>query len=90
MLDPIEQKMRPFYAWSPNQLAFAVGMRINLVGDSPGDRTAYIVRNGKATMVSHTKACLLLSRLARLRGVRPGLPPAAPRALINGEEQAHV
>lgn len=91
-LAEIGERMGGFYGWSPNQLAHALGFRVNLRSAGGGQRTAYIERpSGRATAMGHTRACLSLSRLAQLRKLDPLNPPANPkRALINGEEQTHA
>ena len=78
-----------YAAWSPLQLAHAVGLRIDLRTERGSVRTAYIVSAaGKSRPVSHSRACDVLSRLAKRRGVDPSTPPLIyPRALADGAEQ---
>ena len=82
--------MRAFIDWSPAQLAFALGYRIDLVGAASGLRDAYLIGpSGRRHPTHHARACDTLSRLARLRGVDPSAPPeTTPRALQNGKEAA--
>lgn len=87
-LDKSRQIMGEFFDWSPAQLAYVLGVRINLRGHSCGLRSAYFERRGKATVMSHERACLVLARLAQRHNIDPASPPIkTPRALIDGQEQ---
>jgi hypothetical protein len=79
-----------FRDWSPAQLAFALGYRIDLVSFGMGQRRAELIGpTGRRHEVSHERACSTLSRLAAWRRVDPASPPQeTPRALSNGQEQA--
>lgn len=88
-LEKSRRIMGAFFPWSPAQLAHALGVRINLRGHGCGTRSAYFERNGKATVMSHGRACHVLARLAHRHGIDAANPPAEhPRALIDGKEQA--
>lgn len=82
-------KPDPFIAWSPAQLAFALGYRIDLRGEPNGTRSIYLVGpTSRSHPVSYMQAYFGLSRLARIRGLDPATPPIrTPRALINGAER---
>lgn len=82
--------MTTFNDWSPAQLAFTLGYRINLVALGNGAREPYLIGPaGKSHRTTHARACHALARLARWHGVDPTRPPAeTPRALVNGKEQA--
>lgn len=79
-----------FSEWSPAQLAFVLGYRIDLRSHGMSGRSAYFVRpSGRAHVMGHSHACDALSRLAAYRGIDPTSPPTNhPRALIDGREQA--
>mgnify|MGYP003385421255 CR=1 FL=1 len=78
-----------FINWSPAQLAFATGYRIDLRSHGMSGRTAYFIgRSGKQHVMGHQHACDVLSRLARLANVQPDNAPSdAQRALIEGKPQ---
>lgn len=80
----------PFEEWSPAQLAYVLGYRIDLRNQGMRGRDAYlIVPGGRAHVTGHTRAWQSMSRLAAWKGIDASNPPLEhPRALVDGREQA--
>lgn len=75
-----------FADWSPSQLAYALGWRIDLRTRGNGQTVpALVAPCGKRLERSHAASCRLLSRLADARGLNPAAPPMeTPRATLDG------
>lgn len=79
----------PFVTWSPSQLAFALGYRVDIRIERNGERVMFLIGpTGNDHPTHYMRAYHSLSRLARWRGLDPHAAPIkTPRALLNGEER---
>jgi hypothetical protein len=86
---PTRRRAVTWADWSPAELAHVLGLRIDLRRERSGFRTAYFGGpNVKPRPLSHERACAVLARLARRRGVDERHPPEdTPWALQDGKER---
>lgn len=79
-----------FEDWSPAQLAFVLGYRIDLRTRGVSNREAFLIGpTGRDHPTGHQHAWATLARLATWKRIDPATPPAVtPRALVDGKAQA--